>query len=199
LQAAIRRHTGRIGFLKENFYMRSRLGGSWLCALACLLLVAVTSPASAQIELGFQAPLTGPAATDGKSAKIAADMAVEKINSAGVLGQKIEFITYDDQAKTEEAVFTANKLGPGRREICGIRKLLGLRSRRCPHLPASQCSFHFGLRGSPRHYARRQLRLSRRSPWPSSGAGGSEIHRRQSRSQTRLHRDHGQRLWAGDL
>ena len=91
--------------------MRSKLVCSRLCILAaCLLFTAATSPASAQIKLGFQAPLTGFAATDGKSAKIAADMAVEKINSAGVLGQKIELITYDDQAKTEEAVFTANKL-----------------------------------------------------------------------------------------
>ena len=91
--------------------MRTKLVCSRLGALAvCLLLIAAISPASAQIKLGFQAPLTGPAATDGKSAKIAADMAVEKINAAGVLGQKIELITYDDQAKTEEAVFTANKL-----------------------------------------------------------------------------------------
>src|ERR1700730_3967730 len=91
--------------------MRTKLVCSRLGTLAaCLLLIAAASSASAQIKLGFQAPLTGPAATDGKSAKIAADMAVEKINAAGVLGQKIELITYDDQAKTEEAVFTANKL-----------------------------------------------------------------------------------------
>jgi branched-chain amino acid transport system substrate-binding protein len=57
-----------------------------------------------------QAPLTGAAATDGVSAKIAAETARDKINAAGgVLGQKIELVTYDDQAKTEEAVFTANK------------------------------------------------------------------------------------------
>jgi branched-chain amino acid transport system substrate-binding protein len=38
-------------------------------------------------------------------------MAIEKINAGGgVLGQKMELVTYDDQAKTEEAVFTANKL-----------------------------------------------------------------------------------------
>ena len=87
--------------------MCSRPGTLVAC---CFLLAAATSPSSAQIKLGFQAPLTGPAATDGKSAKIAADMAVEKINGAGVLGQKIELVNYDDQAKTEEAVFTANKL-----------------------------------------------------------------------------------------
>ena len=55
--------------------------------------------------------MTGPAATDGKSAQIAGQMAVEDINAAGgVLGQKIELVTYDDQAKSDQAIFTANKL-----------------------------------------------------------------------------------------
>ena len=76
----------------------------WLC-----MLMAV--PAQAEVKIGFQAPLTGAAATDGVSAKIAAEIASEKINAGGgALGQKIELVTYDDQAKTEEAVFTANKL-----------------------------------------------------------------------------------------
>jgi branched-chain amino acid transport system substrate-binding protein len=67
--------------------------------------------ANAQIKIGFQAPLTGFAATDGKSAKTAADMAIEAINNAGgVLGQKLELISYDDQAKSDQAIFTANKL-----------------------------------------------------------------------------------------
>jgi branched-chain amino acid transport system substrate-binding protein len=88
---------------------------AWLprfCALLVISLAAVApSPAIAQLKLGFQAPLTGAAATDGVSARIAAEMASEKINAGGgVLGQKIELVTYDDQAKTEEAVFTANKL-----------------------------------------------------------------------------------------
>ncbi|MGN6460799.1 MAG: ABC transporter substrate-binding protein [Pseudolabrys sp.] len=73
--------------------------------------VAVATSATAQIKIGFQAPLTGPAATDGVSAKVAAELAVQDINAkGGVLGQKIELVTYDDQAKTDEAVFTANKL-----------------------------------------------------------------------------------------
>ena len=73
--------------------------------------VATLMPAHAQIKIGFQAPLTGPSATDGKSAQIAATMAVEDINAAGgVLGQKIELVTYDDQAKSDQAIFTANKL-----------------------------------------------------------------------------------------
>jgi branched-chain amino acid transport system substrate-binding protein len=76
-----------------------------------LVLALAAAPAMAQVKIGFQAPLTGFAATDGASAKTAAEMAVEKINAGGgVLGQKVELVTYDDQAKTEEAVFTANKL-----------------------------------------------------------------------------------------
>lgn len=75
------------------------------------LVFTGASPAAAQVKLGFQAPLTGAAATDGVSARIAAEMASEKVNAGGgVLGQKIDLVTYDDQAKTEEAVFTANKL-----------------------------------------------------------------------------------------
>ncbi len=76
-----------------------------------LFAFAAGVPANAQIKIGFQAPLTGFAATDGKSAKTAADMAIEAINNAGgVLGQKLELISYDDQAKSDQAIFTANKL-----------------------------------------------------------------------------------------
>src|ERR1700686_4081380 len=76
-----------------------------------MLGIAKIMPAHAQIKIGFQAPLTGPSATDGKSAQIAATMAVEDINAAGgVLGQKIELVSYDDQAKSDQAIFTANKL-----------------------------------------------------------------------------------------
>ena len=78
---------------------------------AAALGIAVSQPARAEIKIGFQAPLTGFAATDGKSAKLAAEMAVEDINAAGgVLGQKLELISYDDQAKSDQAIFTANKL-----------------------------------------------------------------------------------------
>jgi branched-chain amino acid transport system substrate-binding protein len=73
--------------------------------------LAAMTPAQAQIKIGFQVPLTGPAATDGKSAQIAGAMAVEDSNAAGgVLGQKLELVTYDDQAKSDQAIFTANKL-----------------------------------------------------------------------------------------
>jgi branched-chain amino acid transport system substrate-binding protein len=71
----------------------------------------MAQPARAEIKIGFQAPLTGFAATDGKSAEIAAEMAIENINNAGgVIGEKLRLIAYDDQAKSDQAIFTANKL-----------------------------------------------------------------------------------------
>jgi branched-chain amino acid transport system substrate-binding protein len=80
-------------------------------AAAVALAIAAATAAQADIKIGFQAPLTGFAATDGKSAKIAAEMAIEDVNAAGgVLGQKLQLITYDDQAKSDQAIFTANKL-----------------------------------------------------------------------------------------
>ncbi|MBP1296373.1 ABC transporter substrate-binding protein [Bradyrhizobium elkanii] len=99
--------------LRQNF-SSSASGVKALLGLAsaAVLLGAITmTPALADIKIGFQVPLTGPAATDGKSAQIAGEMAVEDINAAGgVLGQKIQLVTYDDQAKSDQAIFTANKL-----------------------------------------------------------------------------------------
>ena len=82
-----------------------------LIAGAVTALSLAAAPANAQIKIGFQAPLTGFAAADGKSAMIAAQMAIDEINSAGgVAGQKLELVSYDDQAKPDQAIFTANKL-----------------------------------------------------------------------------------------
>lgn len=91
----------------------SAFGVRALAGLASIILIAAmtTTPSRADIKIGFQVPLTGPAATDGKSAQIAGEMAVEDINAAGgVLGQKLQLVTYDDQAKSDQAIFTANKL-----------------------------------------------------------------------------------------
>jgi branched-chain amino acid transport system substrate-binding protein len=98
--------------LKPSFRRSARAAKLLLGFASVLALSAAAAiPARAEIKIGFQAPLTGPSATDGKSAQIAATMAVEDINAAGgVLGQKIEIVTYDDQAKSDQAIFTANKL-----------------------------------------------------------------------------------------
>src|SRR5580698_2370230 len=93
--------------LKPSFRRSARTAKILLGFAGVLVLSAAAAmPARADIKIGFQAPLTGPSATDGKSAQIAATMAVEDINAGGgVLGQKIELVSYDDQA-----IFTANKL-----------------------------------------------------------------------------------------
>jgi branched-chain amino acid transport system substrate-binding protein len=98
--------------LKSSF-QASSLGARVLLSVASIVVLSAAAalPARADIKIGFQAPLTGPSATDGKSAQLAATMAVEDINAAGgVLGQKIELVSYDDQAKSDQAIFTANKL-----------------------------------------------------------------------------------------
>ena len=63
------------------------------------------------IKIGFNAPLTGFAAADGKSALTGAELAVEQINAAGgVNGMQLELVVYDDQASPKESVPVANKL-----------------------------------------------------------------------------------------
>ena len=97
--------------LYDRLRVALRLPHLMMGVAAVAFVITSAHPAHADIKVGFQAPLTGFAATDGKSAKIAAEMAVDDINGAGgVLGQKLQLITYDDQAKSDQAIFTANKL-----------------------------------------------------------------------------------------
>jgi branched-chain amino acid transport system substrate-binding protein len=80
-------------------------------ALAAAAGLLFASGASAQIKIGFHAPQSGPAAADGKSSTIGAEIARDWINDkGGVLGQKIELVIYDDQNKPDQAVPIANKL-----------------------------------------------------------------------------------------
>ncbi len=82
-------------------------------ALAVIFAVAGLNNAYAadKLKIGFHAPLTGFAASDGKSASEGAKLAAEQINSAGgVNGQMLELVVYDDQAKAAQAIPIANKL-----------------------------------------------------------------------------------------
>jgi branched-chain amino acid transport system substrate-binding protein len=97
--------------------------------LALIVLVVVFAAAawmgSAQaadtIKIGFNAPLTGFAASDGKSASEGAKLAVEQINSAGgVNGKMIELVIYDDQAKPAQAIPIANKLIGQDKVVMGV-------------------------------------------------------------------------------
>lgn len=93
--------------------------------LLILVTVAVamgwnTAWASDTIKIGFNAPLTGFAASDGESAKFGAELAVKQINDAGgVLGKKLELVVYDDQASAAQVIPIANKLiGQDKVTVC---------------------------------------------------------------------------------
>ena len=73
------------------------------------------------IRIGFHAPLTGFAASDGKSASEGAKLAVAQINAAGgIKRKKIELVIYDDQAKAAQAIPIANKLIGQDRVVIGV-------------------------------------------------------------------------------
>ena len=78
--------------------------------VAAVLLGQATYGAET-IKIGFNTPLTGFAAADGKSALTGAELALEQINAAGgVNGMPLELVVYDDQASPKESVPIANKL-----------------------------------------------------------------------------------------
>lgn len=94
---------------------------------AILVLVSMvvgfgfSANAAEPIKIGFHAPLTGFAASDGKSATEGAKLAVDQINAAGgVLGRQLELVVYDDEAKPAQAIPIANKLIGQDRVVVGI-------------------------------------------------------------------------------
>jgi branched-chain amino acid transport system substrate-binding protein len=81
--------------------------------ISTIFLFSLVGPSAAQdmIKIGFFAPITGPAAADGMSAKNAVELGLKEVNDAGgIRGKKVELIVYDDRLKAEEAVAIANKL-----------------------------------------------------------------------------------------
>jgi branched-chain amino acid transport system substrate-binding protein len=98
---------------KEEFKMRKPTFGRILLGISAAFLFFMVMPAGAQdtIKIGFFAPITGPAAADGMSAKHAVELGLKEVNDAGgIRGKKVELIIYDDRLKAEEAVAIANKL-----------------------------------------------------------------------------------------
>jgi len=83
-------------------------------ALAIILAgsVAATGAIAAEkVRIGFNVPLTGFAAADGKSALTGAKLAVEQANTeGGINGKQIELVIYDDQASPKESAPIAAKL-----------------------------------------------------------------------------------------
>jgi len=82
--------------------------------LVILLFVSLcfgTAWAGDTIKIGFNAPLTGFAASDGKSSTFGAKLAIKQINEeGGINGKKLELIIYDDQAKASQSIPIANKM-----------------------------------------------------------------------------------------
>lgn len=75
------------------------------------VLLSIATAEAGSIKIGFNVPLTGFAAADGKSALNGAELAVEQANAAGgINGDTIELIVYDDQASPKESVPIAHKL-----------------------------------------------------------------------------------------
>ena len=79
--------------------------------LVAALPAAGPAGAADTVKIGFNAPLTGFAAADGKSALTGAELAVEQANAAGGIdGKMVELVVYDDQASPKEVVPIATKL-----------------------------------------------------------------------------------------
>ncbi|MBE9558522.1 MAG: ABC transporter substrate-binding protein [Proteobacteria bacterium] len=83
-----------------------------ISAVAFAIAMLAATPALADtVKIGFNVPLTGFAAADGKSALTGAELAVEQANAeGGIDGKQIELVVYDDQASPKEAVPIAIKL-----------------------------------------------------------------------------------------
>src|SRR4030043_1666182 len=84
----------------------------FLFGFLVFVVFAFTLPAySQEIPIGFFAPITGPAAADGASAKHAVELGLKEGNDAGgIKGKKVNLIIYDDRLNPQEAVALANKL-----------------------------------------------------------------------------------------
>lgn len=95
------------------------MNGIRAALVACVLAASTLTVHAQEIRIGFHAPLTGFAASDGKSSQLGAELAVEQINAAGgVLGRKLALVVLDDQARPDQAVPLANKLiGEGHKMV----------------------------------------------------------------------------------
>lgn len=92
--------------------------------VAAMALVAssfMAGSAVAQVKIGFNVPLTGFAASDGKSALAGAKLAIEQANAqGGVSGKKLELVVYDDQASPKDAVPVITKMIEQDRVVVGV-------------------------------------------------------------------------------
>ena len=91
--------------------------------IAFVAAIGLSGPVEAadKVKIGFHAPLTGFAASDGKSSSEGAKLAVEQINATGgINGKMVELVIYDDQAKPAQAIPIANKLIGKDKVVVGV-------------------------------------------------------------------------------
>jgi branched-chain amino acid transport system substrate-binding protein len=82
-----------------------------MSAVIGLSILHAMPVAADTIKIGFNAPLTGFAASDGKSALNGAELAVKQVNAmGGINGDQLELVVYDDQASPKESVPIAQRL-----------------------------------------------------------------------------------------
>jgi len=95
----------------------------WFAAavLGAFAFAVSTIGQAGSIKVGFNVPLTGFAAADGKSALIGAELAVEQVNRAWrYSGNTLELVVYDDQASPKESAPLAAKLITQDQVVAGI-------------------------------------------------------------------------------
>ncbi len=101
--------------------MRTRFFVKVLLLIIVSCMISIAAYAEDTIKIGINVPLTGFAASDGKSALNGAKLAVEQINATGgVLGKNLELVVYDDQASPKQSVPIATKLIEKDKVILGI-------------------------------------------------------------------------------
>jgi len=92
----------------------------WIIAIVVIVLVIWGISAfsgnkapteTGPIKIGFIAPLTGDAGSIGQGARVAVEIAIDKINSSGgINGRQIQLIAEDGKCSGKEALTVANKL-----------------------------------------------------------------------------------------
>jgi len=96
---------------KEGLSMRRFIGIVFIVTVFSLFFTGRMVLSQESIKIGFFAPITGPAAADGMSAKNAVELGLKEVNDAGgIKGNKVELIIYDDRLNPQEAVAIASKL-----------------------------------------------------------------------------------------
>ncbi|MEG2651522.1 MAG: ABC transporter substrate-binding protein, partial [Eubacterium sp.] len=108
--------------------MKKRVISLAMVVMLCLSVFALSgcgggsSSSEDVIKIGTLGPYTGDTASYGNAAKNGIELAVDQINEAGgVLGKKIELVSYDTKGDATEAVNAYNRL----RDNDGVVAIVG--------------------------------------------------------------------------